>query len=199
MHNIVFAGTQYGKSEQYQVALEHTDVVETLKTKKDAEWLKRVPNHGAHRRYTARGNRSLVLGLPETCVITTPEFDDLPSKSMTVALSRPATGLLVQLNSENIEWLRKAVLKQLDEGGIAKRAHKRMQVNMAERVDTDVHNVFWSYNKDKFRAVFACPDDKKRRKQFFTSDRDEAKEFALTGNRPSHDPNSDDDDLRELV
>ena len=66
------------------------------------------------------------------------------------------------------------------------------------RVDTGVPNLFWSYGKRKFRAVFQPPDEdgiKQPRQEFFTESRDRALTFVQTGVRSvDTEAGSDDED-----
>ncbi len=92
---------------------------------------------------------------------------------------------LSALKSLNIEYLRKSVLSQLSEGDVVRRSHKRSQVDEPDRVDTCVKNVFWTYERNMFRAVFVCHDETtKKPSTLYTSSKDVAIQFALTGNRP---------------
>jgi hypothetical protein len=194
LKRVLLVGTPYGESaQQYSTALERTDVIESIKAKRDVEWFRRMPAaQSGQRRYTSRESMPIVLGLPESVCISTPEVCGLASVPMLVALTKPSTGVLVELTTANLEWLRKAVVAQLDEGSCPKRKNKANALDDAERVSTDVANVFWSYKKGLYRAIYCPPGAKKRRKQCFTADKDEAKVFARTGARPPRQQNDDD-------
>jgi hypothetical protein len=191
LKRLLLSGTAYGvSSAQYIKALPCTDILERLKALKDKEFEKSVPiPHGRRRRYSNRETKVVVLSLPETCTIQAPNINDVDGIHMKVVLCKPSKGLWVELKSENIEYIRESVLSQLGEGTVARRSHKRSQLDEPDRVDTNVKNVFWSYERGKYRAVHVNHDDAmKRASTMFTSAKDEAMQFVLTSDRPPRAP-----------
>jgi hypothetical protein len=173
-----------------------TDILESLKVLKDREFATAVPIVGRRRRYNNRETKVVVLSLPETCIIQAPSINDVDGIAMKVELCKPSKGFWVELKSSNIEYLRKSILSQLSEGDVVRRSHKRSQVDEPDRVDTCVKNVFWTYERNMFRAVFVCNDETtKKPSTLYTSSKDVAIRFALTGNRPLRAPTQGESDV----
>jgi hypothetical protein len=187
LKRLLLSGTVYGASAaQYSKALPCTDILERLKALKDKEFEKSVPiAQGRRRRYSNREVKVVVLSLPETCTIQAHIINDVDGIQMKVELCKPSKGFWVELKSENIEYIRKSVLSQLSEGDVTRRTHKRSQLDELDRVDTCVKNVFWSYERNMYRAVFVDDDDTtKKPSTMYTSSKDDAVQFAMTGKRP---------------
>ena len=57
---------------------------------------------------------------------------------------------------------------------------------VVDRVDTEVPNLFWSYTKNEFRAIFVTEEEDGSTKQseFLTESKDLAMTFVKTGIRP---------------
>ena len=92
------------------------------------------------------------------------------------------------LTPEAIEYLRNVVSAQLDAGGSrsSDRRKARYELPDIDRVDTQVPNLSWSYEKNKFRATFfkEKEDGSTKRCQFLTESKDLAMTFVKTGIRP---------------
>ena len=167
-----------------------TDILKTLKQLKDDEWSKQLAalNYAAaKRRYTKGAMRAKVLAFSPTVSIVAPRVSTVASITMIVGLNKPTKGLTMLLSPETLEYLRNVVSAQLDMGGSSTIAHVRNNMDVADRVDTDVPNLFWSYRLKKYRAVFYPPEEggnKKQRREYLTESKESATAFAETGARP---------------
>ena len=132
--------------------------------------------------------RAKLLRFETTVAITAPQFSGVGSVSLVVRLNKPSLGLVMLLTPEAIEYLRNAVSAQLEAGG--SRSSDRRNVRYAlpdiDRIDTQVHNLSWSYKKNKFRATFfeEKADGSTKRRQFLTESKELAMTFVTTGIRP---------------
>ena len=91
---------------------------------------------------------------------------------------------MVLLTPEALEYLRNAVTAQLDAGGMVSTcSHVRSNLSVDDRVDTDVPNLYWSYSKNKFRAIHVSKIAG-RKQEFLTESKDLAMTFVKTGVRP---------------
>ena len=167
-----------------------TYILKTLKQLKDDEWSKQLAalNYTqATRRYTGRVLKAQVLSFSPTVSIVAPRVSTVESITVMVELSKPTKGLMMLLSPATLEYLRNVVSAQLDMGGSSTIAHVRNNMEVADRVDTDVPNLFWSYRLNKYRAVFYPPDEggnKKQRREYLTESKESATAFAETGTRP---------------
>ena len=175
-----------------QKAISMTDVLDTLKTLKDDAWQRQVAQScgdSAIQRYTRGEKRAKLLRFDTTVAIAAPQFSGVGSVRLVVGLSKPSLGLVMLLTPEAIEYLRNAVSAQLEAGG--SRSSDRRNVRNAmpdiDRIDTQVHNLSWSYKKNKFRATFfeeKADGNTKRRRQCLTESKELAMTFVTTGIRP---------------
>ena len=117
------------------------------------------------------------------------------SMTMTVYLTKPTEGLVMRLTPEVLHYLRAVVTEQLEAGGCSTIAHARTRLAVADRVDTGVRNLFWSYKKGKYRARHhhVTDDDghTPRPTEFITKSKRRALTFIQTGDRGI---SSDDED-----
>ena len=163
----------------------HTDILKKLKQLKDDEWKRRVDE--------ARGNgltkrqhawRAKVLPFPPTIEIVAPVVSTVASKTFTVQLSSANKGLVMELTTGAIEYLRAVVTVQLDTGTGAATPHVRNILDQKEHVDTGDANINWSYTKQKYRAAFNPPDQlgiKQARREYLTTSMEHAMTFVQTG------------------
>ena len=178
---------QHGKTD---AAMRRTDILQTLKKLKDVEWDKKCESMRYtpdHRRYTQKHVRPTILVFPSTVEIVAPQVGDVESMTMTVALNKPRMGVVMLLSPQVLEYLRSVVSIQLATGVNNTIAHVRNSIGDANRVDTGILNLFWAYDKEKFRAIFFPVDangKQKRRTQFHTESIEEATKFVETGIRP---------------
>jgi len=182
---------QYAKHHgSAAVALRKTDILKTLKQLKDDEWTKALEAMDYNpeiRRYTPPGMRTKVCRFPATVDIVAPQVLHVEGMTMTVELTKPQSGVVMLLTPEVLEYLRSVVSAQLDSGGCPAIAHVRTSMGVADCVDTNVENLYWSYNKKKHRAVFFPLDEdgkKKPRTECITGCREIAMTFVKSGVRP---------------
>ena len=175
-----------------QKALSMTDILNTLKTMKDDAWQRQVAEscgESAIQRYTRGEKRAKLLQFETTVAITAPEFSGVESVRLEVRLSKPSLGLVMLLTPVAIEYLRNAVSAQLEAGGSrsTERRAARYALPELDRIDTQVHNLSWSYSKNKFRATFfeEKADGSTKRRQFLTDKKELAMTFVETGIRPN--------------
>lgn len=162
---------------EYKTALTRTDVIEQINTVKGTEFVGKLGNPDAHR-WTSKRLKAKVLGLPEIATITTPNVCGVSGVPMRVALNAHNRPLMIELTTANLDYIRNAVLAQLDQGGL-KRKHPRETVPEEERVQTpDAKNVSYSYSRKKFCAKFVSGT---RTQTYFTTNEDDARSFAATG------------------
>ena len=179
--------TVFGSSAR---ALRKSDILKTLKQLKDDEWNRKVKEECGHsrvaERYTRGTKRSKVLTFDATVPIVAPRVSAVESMTLMVVCSKPGCGLVMLLTPEVIEYLRNVVSAQLDAGGISTSSHVRANLAVVDRVDTEVEHLYWSYAKNKFRAVFYTvdADGSKKRKELLTESKDLAVTFVNTGIRP---------------
>jgi hypothetical protein len=171
------------------VALRKTDILKTLKQLKDNEWSKALEalNYNPEIRRYSTSMRTKVCKFPSTVEIVAPQVGDVESMTMTVALNKPRMGVVMLLSPQVLEYLRSVVSIQLATGVDKTIAHVRNSIGDANRVDTGIANVFWAYDKEKFRAIFFPADangKQKRRTQFHRASIEEATKFVETGIRP---------------
>ena len=91
------------------------------------------------------------------------------------------------VDAEALEYLRNAVTAQLDAGGmVSTRSHVRSNLSVVDRVDTGVPNLWWSYSKNKFRAIHVTEeeDGTKKKGEILAESKDLAMTFVKTGVRP---------------
>ena len=178
---------QYGRA---QSAMSKTDIFMTLKKLKDVEWhttLVAANINDKAPRYKDKHVRLKVLQFPSTVVINAPEVGDVRAMTLTVALNQPRLGVVMLLSPAVLECLRSVVSFQLATGVDKTNAHVRNKIGTDHRVDTRIVNLFWSYDKDKHRAIFFPVDHngkRMRRTQLHTGSLDAAKHFLETGDRP---------------
>ena len=170
-------------------ALRKTDILQTLKALKDDEWKRLVKEGCGHstvaERYTRGQKRTKVLAFDTTVPIVTPQVSTIESVTLIVECSKPGVGLVMLLTPEALEYLRNAVTAQLDAGGmVSTRSHVRSNLSVVDRVDTDVPNLYWSYSKNKFRAIHVSKKKGGRKQEFLTESKDLAMTFVKTGVRP---------------
>jgi hypothetical protein len=184
-------------------ALRKSNILGLLKKQKDIEWNKHVELHMFNKwksgRYNLPSTRSKVLEFPKFIEIDAPKTATVGSMSMTIHLTKPTEGLVMRLTPEVLHYLRAVVTEQLDAGGCSTIAHARTRLAVADRVDTGVRNLFWSYAKNKYRAVYypVAEDDGNtpRCMEFLTPSKKRAVTFIKTGVRGKA---SDDDEDRSL-
>ena len=131
--------------------------------------------------------RSHSLAFPTVIDIVAPGVGSIEGMTMTVQLTNSVHGLVVKLTPKVLEYLRGVVAVQLGSGGCSTASHVRTSMEPDDRVDTGVANLFWSYRKRKFRAVFQPPEAdgiKPARQEYFTECKDRAITFIETGSRP---------------
>ena len=190
LHRLLVADAYVTLVGSAAAALRKTDILKTLKQLKDDEWSKQLAalNYtAAKRRYTKGGMRAKVLAFSPTVSIVAPRVSTVESIAMLVELSKPTKGLVMLLKPEHIEYLRNVVSAQLEIGVSSTVAHVRNNMEVADRVDTDVPNVFWSYELNKYRAAFYPPDadgKKKQRCEDLTDKMESAARCVETGIRP---------------
>jgi len=178
---------QYGRA---QSAMSKTDIFMTLKKLKDVEWHKTLAEANINDkdvRYKDKHVRLKVLQFPSTVVINAPEVGDVKGMTLTVALNQPRLGVVMLLSPAVLEYLRSVVSFQLATGVDKTNAHVRNKIGIDHRVDTRIVNLFWSYDKHKYRAMFFPVNHngkRMRRTQFHTGSLDAAKHFLETGDRP---------------
>ena len=170
-------------------ALRRTDIMKTIKDMKDAEWAKQVENVANQpelRRYT-RELRTHILTFASTVKITAPRVANVEGIEVEVELSKPTKGLVMELSSATLEYLRNVVSAQLDIGMSSTFASVRARMDPAHRVDTGVQNLWWSQRLNKYRAAFYPPDaigNKRKRLEYSTTSKANALSFIETGIRP---------------
>ena len=99
------------------------------------------------------------------------------------------------LTSEALAYLRAVVTVQLDNGGSVGTAHVRTNMSEDDRVETGVENLYWSYVRKQYRAMFDPPETdgiKQPRRQYYTDDKAHAMTFVRTGVK-SEDSDADHD------
>jgi hypothetical protein len=189
LHRLVVADTYVALIGSAAAALRRTEIMKTLKQLKDDDWSKQLATlnyNESTRRYT-RGIRAQALSFSPTVSIVAPRASNVESITVTVELSKPTKGLVMLLKPEHIEYLRNVVSAQLDIGMSSTLAHVRTRMDAANRVDTGVQNLTWSYRLNKYRAVFYPPDgrgNKRQRCEYLTESRESAATFVETGIRP---------------
>jgi hypothetical protein len=178
---------QYGRA---QSAMSKTDIFMTLKKLKDVEWHKTLAAANINDkdvRYKDKHVRLKVLQFPSTVEITAPNVGDVRGMTLTVALNKPRLGVVMLLSTAVLEYLRSVVSFQLATGVDKTNRKGRNEIEIDRRVDTRVVNLFWSYDKDKYRAIFFPVDHNGKRMprtQLHTRSLEEAKHFLETGDRP---------------
>ena len=183
-------------------ALRKSDILKTLKALKDAEWANQVQascDKMKDPRYTTRTNRATILSLPATVAIVAPQVLTVESKTLIVVLNAATKCVVMLLPSEALEYLRDVATAQLLIGGCQAVSHVRTNMSAADRVDTTVANLYWSYKKRSFRAVFHPPDEdgkKQRRREYYTESRRRALTFVETGVRFVDTESGNDDEYR---
>ena len=180
-------------------ALRKSNILGLLKKQKDIEWNKHVELHMFNKwksgRYNLPSTRSKVLEFPKFIEIDAPKTATVGSMSMTIHLTKPTEGLVMRLTPEVLHYLRAVVTEQLNAGGCSTIAHARTRPAVADRVDTGVRNLFWSYARGKYRAVHHPLEDDDghtpRPTEFITESKERAVTFIKTGDRGI---SSDDED-----
>ena len=135
------------------------------------------------------------IGLPATVDIVAPKVSSVESKTLTVQLTNPCNGLVMKLTSEALQYLRDVVTVQLDKGGAVGTAHVRTNLSKDDRVETGVENLYWSYVRKQYRAMFDPPETdgiKQPRRQYYTDNKAFAMTFVRTGVK-SEDSDADHD------
>jgi hypothetical protein len=172
-------------------ALRKSNILGTMKKLKDVEWQRHVDRLAfvkwSSGRYTLATTRSKVLAFPTFIEIAAPKTETVDSMTMTVYLTKPTQGLVMRLTPEVLRYLRAVVTEQLELGGCSTIAHARASKPVVDRVNTGVKNLFWSYAKDKYRAVHhpSTDDDghTPRPTEFLTASKQRAITFIETGDR----------------
>ena len=189
LHRLLVDGKLAPAFGTLKAALRKSDILKRLKEVKDAEWTKHVlascPTMKTIR-YTVPENRAKILSLPATVEIVAPQVLTVESRPLTVALNKTSKGLVMELTSEGIEYLRAVVTAQLLDGGCAGKPHARTKIPHGDRVNTSVPNLSWSYTKQRYRSAFHPQDadrKKRRRQNFYTESMDRAMAFVETGDR----------------
>ena len=171
-------------AKSLRCALLGTDILKQLKLLKDEAWKKRTDAvSGANSRQKGKW-RAKVLAFPATVDIVAPKVSTVESKTLTVQLTNPCKGLVMLLTSEALEYLRAVVTVQLDNGGAVGTAHVRTNMSEDDRVETGVENLYWSYVRKQYRAMFDPPETdgiKQPRRQYYTNDKDHVMTFVQTG------------------
>ena len=184
LQRLLLEGTPFASKKTQQ--LQATNVFENLKKMKDANFMGRMPA-GRRLDYTHRDMNALVLSFPDTVVITAPAVCDVPAMDIEVVLNKPSIATIMKLTSQNLEYLRNAVIMQLIVGGHRARTHIRKAIETGDQVTTNEHNVFWSYSRRKYRAVYNAPGLKRKISTRFTDDWEVAVAFARTGARSDNE------------
>ena len=174
-----------------QKALMRTGILKQLKALKDIEFKKKVAAECGHSRevqmrYTRGSKRAKILAFPATFPMIAPQVSTVESVTMVVECSHSGHGLVMLLTKENLQYLRSAVSAQLESGQCSSISHKRNTMATIDRVDTGVPNLYWSYIREAYRAVFCTvnEDGTKKKTEFYTKCKDLAMIFVNTGNRP---------------
>ena len=134
IHRVLWGGTDHGSTvQQYRDLIYGTTVIEDIKALKDEKWAAEWPTDaGGQRRYRGRAARARRLSLPLVTNISTPSYGDVEGITMSVELSEIRRAVLVELLPETLEYIRKALVWQLD--------HREERAPQRARVGEEQHD-----------------------------------------------------------
>lgn len=134
--------------------LAKTDIIEKIKVLKDDYFRqgacsKEMPA-SLSQRYTHKRNRASVLLMPELCTITAPGFDGIAETPMVVVCSKPTSKFMVELTTDNFEYLASVIAMQSAAGNLHR---KHARDNTAEPEDILEPGISCAYGRQAYRCT----------------------------------------------